>query len=179
MFEKSGSFRSKSAVAVTLKLADQDAFDASVFLRYDERLIDLLNDERAFIPIMGPKGDPMIIAKTNITSITEREDASKHQGEADHASDENDESESHEHVTRPIITFDPYMILRIPRDADLETIKQAYKERIKSVHPDALEALDLDPDLKQAAILSTQKVNRAYKAIMANLKNAANEKPTP
>lgn len=176
MFEKSGSFRSKSAVAVTLKLADQDAFDASVFLRYDERLIDLLNDERAFIPIMGPKGDPMIIAKTNITSIIEREDASEHQDEAD---DANDESDSHEHIVRPNITFDPYMILRIPRDADLDTIKHAYKERIKSVHPDALEALDLDPDLKQAAILSTQKVNRAYKAIMANLKNAANEKPAP
>lgn len=172
MFEKTGSFRSKSAVPVTLKLADQDAFDASVYLRYDERLIDLLNDDRAFIPIMGPKGDPMIIAKTNITSIIERDLASEEQ---ENDQDTKDEEEERAQSAKSNIPFDPYMVLRIPRDADLETIKSAFKERIKSVHPDALEALDLDPDLKQAAILSTQKVNRAYRAIMTNLKNSSSE----
>jgi len=134
MFEKSANFRSKLALAVTIRVSDEEPFEASVFLRPDERLIDLLNDERAFIP--------------------------------------QEEDHSAPRKTRRPVPFDAYMILRVSKDADLDTIKKAYKERLKAVHPDALEALDLDPDLKHAAILSTQKVNRAYQEIIANFKSS-------
>lgn len=51
MFEKSASSRFKRAARVTITLAGHESFDAFVFLTVNERLIDLLNDDRAFIPI--------------------------------------------------------------------------------------------------------------------------------
>jgi len=175
MFEKSANFRSKLALAVTIRVSDEEPFEASVFLRPDERLIDLLNDERAFIPIVGPTGRAMIIAKTNIISVIER-DAGNSENESKEEQNQSSEQQEEDHSaprkTRRPVPFDAYMILRVSKDADLDTIKKAYKERLKAVHPDALEALDLDPDLKHAAILSTQKVNRAYQEIIANFKSS-------
>jgi hypothetical protein len=71
MFEKTGSARFKKEAKVTMTLAGQKPFRASVFLGVDERLIDLLNDQRAFIPVRKSDGSMLIIAKTNIVSIIE------------------------------------------------------------------------------------------------------------
>lgn len=71
MFEKTGTSRYKKEAAVTLTLAGQKPFAARVFLKVDERLIDLLNDSRAFIPVKNLDGSVVIIAKTNIVSIIE------------------------------------------------------------------------------------------------------------
>lgn len=90
MFDKGGVHRSKNPVEVTISLTDGELFDASVFLRVDERLIDLLNDPRAFIPVKREDGPAVILAKTSIVSIVERVSAAGHQFGEDHpdASDE-------------------------------------------------------------------------------------------
>lgn len=71
MFEKTGSARYKKEVKVTVTLTGQKPFAASVFLMIDERLIDLLNDLRAFIPMRKTNGSVAIVAKANIVSIIE------------------------------------------------------------------------------------------------------------
>lgn len=75
MFEKSASYRHKRQARVKMTLAGQKPFEAWVFLKIEERLIDLLNDERAFIPVKRADGATVITAKTNIVSIVEYDDS--------------------------------------------------------------------------------------------------------
>ena len=117
----------------------------------------------------------MIIAKTVITSIIESQtkDDPVQKQRSSHTDYQNSNSAQTRKSSAP---FDPYLTLRVSKEASVETVRVAYKDRLKSVHPDMLAALDLDPDLKRAAILSTQKVNRAYQTLMKRFKERAQDK---
>ncbi|MEM9168790.1 MAG: DnaJ domain-containing protein [Pseudomonadota bacterium] len=161
MFDKSNATRSKREVVCDVTLTNQDPFLGAVFLKHDERLIDLLNDPRAFIPMRNADGAPMIVAKSSIVSIIESDPAMGGTDEDDTAGPEEDpETEA------PRRTIDPYAVLRVDRDADLEAVKAAYKARIKAVHPDAIAGLQLDEDFAKTALRVTQRVNLAYRMIM-------------
>lgn len=190
MFDKSGSLRYKKEARVTVALAGQEPFDATVFLKVDERLIDLLNDARGFIPVKREDGSTIILAKSNIVSIIERRieetearpeapdagDAASDSAPGDGAA-RKEEAEAAEKArasrTRFRRTYDPYEILRVPPDATIDEVRKAYKARIKAVHPDTIAALDLDDDIERAAILASQKVNHAYQKILKDRKEAA------
>lgn len=159
MFDKSGPARHKNEVNVNLTLVGQPAFKAVVFLRLGERIIDLLNDDRRFIPVRNDTGEMLFLAKTSIVSLIEQERAEEKAEEAPHKEEPRKTN------------FDPYKVLRINPAASLDAIRSAYKERIKAVHPDTIAALDLDEDLSRAALLAAQKVNYAYKVIMQEREN--------
>jgi len=188
MVDRSSYVRHKNAVRVRLTLTGEAPIEAAVFLKIEERLIDLLNDQRAFIPVRREDGTTMIVAKSNIVSVIEapieappaetkasgKESPEKNKPGAEAGADSSarpggedgaKKPEAGERA-RPRRIFDPYEILRVDRTASNEEIKRAYKARIKAVHPDAIAALDLDEDLARAAVLSTQKVNQAYDRIM-------------
>jgi hypothetical protein len=71
MFEKSANSRHKNEARVTIRVAGEEAFDAFVFLKIGERLIDLLNDDRKFIPVKRTDGSTVITSKNSIISIIE------------------------------------------------------------------------------------------------------------
>ena len=157
MHSKSGvSGRHRNMIDVRLTLAGEPALIASVFVLPNERLIDLLNDDRAFIPVRKSTGETMIIAKTQIVSVVETNGEENADGDGGANGD-----------ARSRKAFDPYAALRVSRDASLEEIRAAYKQRIKAVHPDSIAGLELDEDLSRAAVQATQRVNYAYKKILA------------
>lgn len=57
--------------------------------------------------------------------------------------------------------MDPYEVLGVPRDADEETIKKAYRELIKKYHPDRY----VNSPLADMASEKTKEINRAYDMI--------------
>ncbi len=185
MFDRSTQPRHKNALRVRFVLTGAEPFEASVFLKLDERLIDLLNDPRAFIPVRRDDGSTMIVAKANIVSVAEIPGKFDANGEAIAGDDEEaaerrqrqsfDEANANharpDRRPRPR-RIDPYEVLRVDRNASTEDIKRAYKARIKAVHPDAIAALDLDEDLARAANNSTQRVNQAYDMIMRDRQQA-------
>ncbi len=161
MFDKAtGAFRHKTETSVQLRLTGQEPVEAFVFHVNGERLTDLLNDPRAFIPMRSANGEIMIVAKTHIASMIETniEDTTA-------ANDQNDEP-----VKRAPKSFDPYATLRISPDADNDALRAAFKARIKSVHPDTVASLGLDEDLANAASQATQKIIYAYRKIMRERK---------
>ncbi|NWG70288.1 MAG: DnaJ domain-containing protein [Parvularculaceae bacterium] len=74
MFEKNTTARHKNEHRVIVALTGQAPFEAFVFLKVNERLIDLLNDQRQFIPIKRADGATLIASKRNIVSIIEQVD---------------------------------------------------------------------------------------------------------
>lgn len=174
MFDKAAATRRGNEVQVLIALTGQAPFDATVFLKADERLIDLLNDPRAFIPVRRADGTTLIAAKNNIVSILEvplpaenrpGDETKAGAGDFETAGGDAEHGEPSPPVERPRRPSDPYEVPRVPRDATLDDIRKAYKARIKAVHPDTIAALDLDEDIERAAHVSAQKVNHAYRRI--------------
>lgn len=202
MFEKNTTARHKNEHRVIVTLTGQAPFEAYVFLKVNERLIDLLNDQRQFIPIKRADGATMIASKQNIVSIVERMDEERL--EAPPAEDtaaagetppkdagaeaQADPEAKPEEATKPQEErrteskrrpkFDPYEILRVARDAEPEEIRKAYHARMKQVHPDAIASLDLGEDLERAANITARRLNRAYEILMRERAEPAKEEDT-
>lgn len=66
--------------------------------------------------------------------------------------------------------MDPYEVLGIPRDADDETVKKAYRELIKKYHPDRY----INSPLADMASEKTKEINRAYDMINGKNTDSAN-----
>lgn len=159
------AFRHRNAADVRLKLHGEPEMDAVVYLTMGQRLSDLLNDERAFLPVRLSNGEVAIVAKTQISSIAEKVAVFE-----DEPIDEEDGAKPKNRG------FDPYVALRVSPDAGLDEIRAAYKKRMKAVHPDAIAALDLDEDLTKAALLVAQRVNFAYQKIVREREEAREAK---
>lgn len=54
-------------------LDGKEPFDALVYVKADERLSDLMNDQRPFLPVRCADGSVLMVAKTQIASIIERD----------------------------------------------------------------------------------------------------------
>ena len=164
MFDKAtGAFRHKNEKAVQLHISGREPMAATIFHVNGERLTDLLNDPRAFIPVRAASGEMMIVAKAQIASIIEI--------------DEEQEAAAEDKLPGKNAprAFDPYETLRISPDARHEELRAAFRARIKAVHPDTVASLGLDDDLSRAASQATQKIIYAYRKIMRERKAANNE----
>lgn len=73
MFDRSSAHRHKEALPVRITLDGQEPFNAAVFIKVEERLSDLLNDPRPFLPVRREDGSILMLAKSQIASIIERE----------------------------------------------------------------------------------------------------------
>lgn len=163
MFDKAtGAFRHKNEKVVQLHIAGREPMAATIFHVNGERLTDLLNDPRAFIPVRAASGEMMIVAKAQIASIIEI--------------DEEQEAAAEDKLPGKNAprAFDPYETLRISPDASHEELRAAFRARIKAVHPDTVASLGLDEDLSKAASQATQKIIYAYRKIMRERKAANN-----
>ena len=179
---QSGNVRHKNKLEVTLRVVGEDPLDAVVFLRPDERLVDLLNDERAFLPVQRQGGQTIILAKDQIVMITENHWSrgggadSDPSGSADADADGHADAAGGRTGSAASDAFDPtgldpdspYAILRVSPEASAQQVKAAYRARIKAVHPDALASQGVDAELVAAASAVVQKVNEAYQEIMAS-----------
>ena len=166
MFDKqNNTYRHVNCADVRMALTGAAPFNAVVYLTLGQRLSDLLNDQRHFIPVRLENGETMIAAKSQIVSITEIDSLAD--ADTDSGADAGAATPAKaKDRPAPRRGFNPYAVLRISPDADLDVVRAAYKARMKAVHPDTVASLGLDDDLARAALLAAQKVNFAYKKIM-------------
>ena len=142
MFEKAVTKQGKSKLMVRLCLTTGEEVEGEVFAAQGERLADILNDSRAFLPIEAGAGAVRVLAKAVI-------------------------AQAHIVGTEPTEAKDPYKILRVPQTATDEELRRAWMNGLKASHPDRLASLNMDEGVVYAARKACQRINSAYEAVMA------------
>ena len=69
MFEKGSPARDRKRIRVSILRRSGPAFVGYLFTAQNERVVDLLNDERAFLPVESLTGHVSVLQKSDICEI--------------------------------------------------------------------------------------------------------------
>ena len=140
MFD-SGPRRARNKYAVEVELDDGRVQTLFVFVTPAARVIDMLNDERQFVPFESSDGTIIIYRKTAIRRLSPLFAAER------------------------LASKDPYDIIDISAKASDKEVHEAYRRAIASVHPDHIQALGVPEEFVEFATKRTMAVNDAYDRI--------------
>lgn len=140
MFD-SGPKKARNKYAVEVELDDGNIRTLFVFVAPGSRVIDMLNDERMFIPFEAGDGAIVIYKKSAIKRLSELFAAERS------------------------ATRDPYDIIDVSAKASDKEIHEAYRRAIASVHPDHIQSLGLPQEFIELATKRAMAINDAYDRI--------------
>lgn len=141
MLDTNRNKRTRKKIAVSLDLGEGEEL-LYMFVSPQERIIDTLNDERAFIPFERADGSVMIVAKTMIRTLSPRET-----------------------MRASVSSNDPYDLLGITPAASDAEVQEAYHRAVSAVHPDRVHSLGLPTDFLDMATRRAAQLNDAYRKI--------------
>jgi|GEM_PF-5725899 len=141
-----GRKRSKTKTRTTLKLKDGSVLNGHVYCSQDERLSDLLNDSKRFLPFETMDGEIIFVTKDAMSQVMPKEKTGL----------EN-------------TNLNPHDILGISRNASPEVIKSSYYAKVRAFHPDRLTALDLPEEIVSYATELMARINQAYQNLMERM----------
>jgi len=136
----------KTAVRVEIALADGSLVRGKLFVMLQSRLTDVLNDDRAFLPVEAEDGSFVAVAKSAI-----------------------------KHVTLPVAEAaayrgnNPYSILGVAQTVSRDELKTAYHQLSMANHPDRIKGFGLGSDYQELANQNMARINSAYAQILKNL----------
>ena len=125
-------------------LTDGSRMQAKVFVPLQGRLIDVLNDERQFLPVETAEGEFVALAKASIKHLTLSSADTTYAGN------------------------NPYAILGVRPGLALEEVKKAYHELSMANHPDRIKSFGLGADFLELATRNMARINTAYAQILKN-----------
>ncbi len=143
MFE-SEKILSKFKIEVEVHLDDGSLFLGMVSVRLGQRVSELMNDERQFLPIQMPEGNVVILRKTAIFKVVPLD----------------------QHIEHDKI-LDPYDILGVPRGVSDEELTRFYHKVLKENHPDKVQSAGLSPQYMDMATSRMIRINDAYERIVS------------
>jgi len=128
--------------------------EGCVFLAYSQRLSDLLNDDRDFLPLETDEGEVKVISKRAImeVEVLEMDKANAPRG-----------ARLDDVVS--VLSANAYDILGTPYNADDATIRLHYLELKEAVSAERLAALTSNKDLLAAAEQIGKRYDTAYDSI--------------
>ena len=141
---------SKINVEIEVHLDDGSTFLGMVSVRQDQRVSELMNDERQFLPIQMPKGNVDILRKSLIFKVVPLD----------------------QHIAYDKIK-DPHDILGVPRGISDQELKQFYHKAVKENHPDKVQSAGLSPQYLDMATSRMVRINDAYERIVSMRQAAA------
>jgi DnaJ-domain-containing protein 1 len=60
---------------------------------------------------------------------------------------------------------DPYLVLGLQKNASMDEIKKAYRDKLKKFHPDVIENLKLGPEYREMFEEKTREIQKAYESL--------------
>lgn len=143
----------KRKIPAEIELSDGSRIKVALFVSPQGRLLDLLNDDRGFLPLETDGGETVFIRKDAILRVAPipapKEDR-------DTARAARDAMQSGSAIS------DPYELLGIGREATAAEIREAYRQRCLENHPDRLQALGLAKEYVEFANRRMAEINVAY-----------------
>jgi hypothetical protein len=144
----------KKKLLVELELDSGTIMNGYLFVGQTQRLSDLMNDDRTFLPFEDMDGAITIFTKAMARRVKPVEKAQ----------------------TAAADGTDPYVMLGVPQNATEVQLREAYHRKVQETHPDKLSNLGLSPDLVKFAHERMARINEAYNKIrMARRKAAADQ----
>ena len=151
----------KQKMPAEIELVDGSRLKVLLFVSPQGRVLDMLNDSRAFLPLESDGGEVFFVRKDAIRRVAplaaptrQREERRGHRsGAADPGA-------------APVFT-DPYELLRISPDANEQEIREAYRQRCLENHPDRLQALGLSNEYVEFATRRMALINAAFDRLKA------------
>jgi hypothetical protein len=134
----------KVKIEAAVELADGTNLLGFLFVKPMQRVSDLLNDHRQFLPLQVTDGPIVHLHKSKIAKVTQ-------------LTQEPDSGE----------TFDPYEVLGVSPAASDEMLKETYHSLCSAYHPDKLQGLGLPSDFSEIANSRIVRIIDAYRRITA------------
>lgn len=147
----SSNFIDKTKLDVQLDLIDGSKLVGAVFLSPGQRLSDLLNDDRQFLPFDTTSGLISNLSKTAFVKVTQLD---QKLGDTS--------------------VKDPYKILGVSATATDDEVHDAYRRRALSYHPDQIQSAGLAVEFTQFATKQMARINDAYERIV-EMRNAVSD----
>jgi len=138
--EKITKFKIEAAV----ELEDGTRLLGFLFVKHMQRVSDLLNDHRQFLPLRLSAGPVVHLHKSKIARVSQ-------------LAQEPDAEDN----------CDPYEVLGVSPSASDEQLKAAYHSLCSDYHPDKLQGLGLPSEFSEIANSRIVRIIDAYRRIMA------------
>ena len=132
----------KEKMSVEMEIDGGARLMGHMFVAQNQRIPDLLNDDRDFLPFETTEGLITIIRKSTIRRVTPMNQ-----------------------ITLPEVGADPYEIFGVAPSASDEEIKSVYHRKVQECHPDKLIAMGMPADFVQLANEKLARINDAYDRI--------------
>ena len=149
MFESDQKL-SKIKVEIQVHLDDGNQFLGMLSVSQGQRISDLMNDERQFLPVEMSGGSVVILRKAVITKVVQLD----------------------QHIEQDKIS-DPYDILGVPRSVSDKDLTQFYHTVCTENHPDKVQSSGLSPQIMEMANSRMVRINDAYERILSMRRAAA------
>jgi len=144
----------KAKLSVEMEIDGGTRLMGHMFVAQNQRLPDLLNDNRDFLPFETTEGLITIVRKSTIRRVTPMNQ-----------------------ITLPDINADPYEILGVAQSIPDEDLKVIYHRKVQECHPDKLIAMGMPADFVQLANEKLSRINDAYDRINESRSQAEAAKP--
>jgi hypothetical protein len=151
----------KQKMPADIELVDGSRLKVMLFVSPQGRVLDMLNDSRAFLPLESDCGEVFFVRKDSIRRVAPLSAPARHREERrTHRSGATDPGAA------PVFT-DPYELLRVSPGADEQEIREAYRQRCLENHPDRLQALGLSQEYVELATRRMALINAAFDQLKA------------
>ena len=132
----------KNKVEVKIEFDDGTTLLAGVFMTAQQRLSDLLNDDRRFLPLETTEGIITNVRKNAIYRVTPLKQDVKQD-----------------------IEHDPFKILGVADTISDAELREAYLKLCHDYHPDRVQASGLSAEFMELANVRMARINDAYNRI--------------
>lgn len=144
----------KKKLLVELELDSGDVLNGYLFVGQTQRLSDLMNDDRIFLPFEALDGSITIFTKGKARRVkpVEKQQAAAATGEG---------------------AADPYGLLGVPATATDAQLREAYHRKVQETHPDKLSNAGVSAEIVKFAHERMARINEAYNRIRVQRRSAA------